>query len=228
MDERSNAMITHTKNSRAAGKSKRSGELLAQKLQAEGITNPDVLQAIANSPRHIFIPEILAHKAYDNTALPIGQGQTISQPYIVAKMSELLLADGRPASILEIGTGSGYQTSILAQLTDKVFSVERIKSLQFQAKRCLRALDLHNISMKHGDGWQGWASKGPYDAIIVTAGAASVPQALLNQLNDGGRLVIPVGEQTQILKIITRNGDSYHEQQVEAVRFVPLVPGELL
>ncbi|MCW8832957.1 MAG: protein-L-isoaspartate(D-aspartate) O-methyltransferase [Colwellia sp.] len=220
--------MTNRKNSRTSGKSKRSGELLAQKLQAEGITNPQVLQAIANSPRHIFIPEILAHKAYDNTALPIGQGQTISQPYIVAKMSELLLVGGRPANILEIGTGSGYQTSILAQLTDKVFSVERIKSLQFQAKRCLRAMDLHNISMKHGDGWQGWASKAPFDVIIVTAGAASVPQALLEQLNDQGRLVIPVGEQTQILKIITRQGDSYHEEQVEAVRFVPLVPGELL
>jgi len=212
---------------RVNGKSKRSGELLAQKLQAEGISNPQVLGAIANSPRHIFIPEILAHKAYDNTALPIGQGQTISQPYIVAKMSELLLAEGRPSSILEIGTGSGYQTSILAQLTDKVFSVERIKSLQFQAKRCLRAMDLHNISMKHGDGWQGWASKAPFDAIIVTAGAASVPQALLEQLVDGGRLVIPVGEQTQILKIITRTGNSYSEQQVEAVRFVPLIPGDL-
>ena len=225
-------MMTQAKNGRSIGKSKRSGELLAQKLQAEGITNPKVLQAIANSPRHIFIPEILAHKAYDNTALPIGQGQTISQPYIVAKMSELLLANikdkVRPKNILEIGTGSGYQTSILAQLTDQVFSVERIKSLQFQAKRCLRAMDLHNISMKHGDGWQGWASKGPYDAIIVTAGASSIPPALLEQLADGGCLVIPVGEQTQILKIITRDGESYNEQQVEAVRFVPLVPGELL
>ena len=215
-------------DSRVSGKSRRSGEILAQKLHGEGIRDQRVLQAIAQSPRHIFVPEILAHKAYDNTALPIGQGQTISQPYIVAKMSELLLADGRPKSILEIGTGSGYQTSILAQLTDKVFSVERIKSLQFQAKRCLRAMDLHNISMKHGDGWLGWASKAPFDAIIVTAGAASVPQALLEQLIDGGRLVIPVGEQTQILKIITRNGDSYSEQQVEAVRFVPLVPGALL
>jgi len=221
-------MMSYTTKSRASGKSKRSGELLAQKLQAEGIVNPQVLQAIANSPRHIFIPEILAHKAYDNTALPIGQGQTISQPYIVAKMSELLLADGRPNNILEIGTGSGYQTSILAQLTDRVFSVERIKSLQFQAKRCLRAMDLHNISMKHGDGWQGWASKAPFDAIIVTAAAASVPEALLAQLKDGGRLVIPVGEQTQILKIITRIGEQFSEQQVEAVRFVPLVPGALL
>jgi protein-L-isoaspartate(D-aspartate) O-methyltransferase len=223
-------MISNTIKSRVGGKSKRSGELLAQKLHAEGITNPKVLQAIANSPRHIFIPEILAHKAYDNTALPIGQGQTISQPYIVAKMSELLLGKegDRSSNILEIGTGSGYQTSILAQITDKVYSVERIKALQFQAKRCLRSMDLHNIAMKHGDGWQGWVSKAPFDAIIVTAGASSVPQALLDQLVDGGRLVIPVGEQTQILKIITRKGDSYIEQQVEAVRFVPLVPGDLL
>lgn len=221
-------MIIKTNSGRIGGKFKRSGELLAQKLQAEGIDNLQVLHAIANSPRHIFIPEILAHKAYDNTALPIGQGQTISQPYIVAKMSELLLKNGRPKSILEIGTGSGYQTSILAQLTDKVFSVERIKSLQFQAKRCLRSIDLHNISMKHGDGWQGWASKAPFDAIIVTAGASSVPQALLEQLVDGGHLVIPVGEHTQILKIITRQGSRYHEEQVEAVRFVPLVAGDLL
>lgn len=215
-------------SSRVGGKSKRSGELLAQKLHAEGIQNVDVLKAIANSPRHIFVPEILAHKAYDNTALPIGKGQTISQPYIVAKMSELLLAKGRPDNILEIGTGSGYQTSILAQLTDKVFSVERIQTLQFQAKRCLRAMDLHNVSMKHGDGWQGWASKGPYAAIIVTAAPSTVPQALLDQLAEGGRLVIPVGEQTQILKIITRNGDEFIEEKIEAVRFVPLVAGELL
>jgi protein-L-isoaspartate(D-aspartate) O-methyltransferase len=215
-------------SSRIGGKSKRSSELLAQKLQKEGISNSAVLQAVAHSPRHIFVPEILAHKAYDNTALPIGQGQTISQPYIVAKMSELLLAEGRPRNILEIGTGSGYQTSILAQLTDKVFSVERIKALQWQAKRCLRAMDLHNVSMKHGDGWQGWQSKGPFEAIIVTAAPASVPPALLEQLTDGGRLIIPVGEQTQVLKIITRNGDTFNEKQVEAVRFVPLVPGDLL
>ena len=221
-------MISHTKNGRSGNRSNRSGELLAQKLQGEGITNIRVLKAIANSPRHIFIPEILSHKAYDNTALPIGQGQTISQPYIVAKMSELLLKGYEPKNILEIGTGSGYQTSILAQLTEKVYSVERIKSLQFQAKRCLRAIVLHNISLKHGDGWQGWASKAPFDAIIVTAGAASVPEALLEQLVDGGRLVIPVGDKTQILKIITRQGDSYSEEQVEAVRFVPLVAGALL
>ncbi|KXJ51433.1 protein-L-isoaspartate(D-aspartate) O-methyltransferase [Cognaticolwellia aestuarii] len=224
-------MKQSTINARAGssigGKSSRSGEILAQKLLLEGIRNQQVLQAIARSPRHIFVPEILAHKAYDNTALPIGQGQTISQPYIVAKMSELLLADGVPESILEIGTGSGYQTSILAQLTSKVFSVERIKSLQWQAKRRLRSMDLHNVAMKHGDGWQGWQSKAPFQAIIVTAAPTKVPTALLEQLADGGRLIIPVGEQSQILKLITRHGDEYKEQQIEAVRFVPLVPGAL-
>lgn len=210
------------------GKSARSGEILAQKLHAEGISDQRVLRAIAQSPRHIFIPEILAHKAYENTALPIGQGQTISQPYIVAKMSELILAQGVPSSILEIGTGSGYQTSILAQLVEHVYSVERIKALQWQAKRKLRAMDLHNVSMKHGDGWQGWKSKAPFEAIIVTAAPTSVPQALLDQLADGGRLVIPVGDQSQVLKLITRHGDEFTEEQIEAVRFVPLVPGDLL
>jgi protein-L-isoaspartate(D-aspartate) O-methyltransferase len=225
-------MITAKKttktSSRLAGKSTRSGELLAQKLANEGIKNQQVLHAIARTPRHLFIPEILAHKAYDNTALPIGQGQTISQPYIVARMSELLLADGVPESILEVGTGSGYQTAILAQLCQKIFSIERIKTLQWQAKRRLRAMDLHNISMKHGDGWQGWQSKAPFQAIIVTAAPTEVPQALLAQLADGGRLVIPVGEQAQVLKVITRAGDDFSEQQIEAVRFVPLVQGDLL
>lgn len=227
MDERINNMNLKV-GSRVSGKSGRSGELLAQKLHAEGIRNQEVLRAIAMSPRHIFVPEILAHKAYDNTALPIGQGQTISQPYIVAKMSELLLANGKPESILEIGTGSGYQTSILAQLAPRIFSVERIKALQWQAKRRLQSMDLHNVSMKHGDGWQGWASKAPFDAIIVTAAPTSIPSALLEQLADGGRLVIPVGDKSQVLKIITREGEKFHELQVEAVKFVPLVPGAII
>lgn len=214
--------------SNISGKSLRSGEKLKQLLTASGIRNERVLQAIANTPRHIFVPEILAHKAYDNTALPIGQGQTISQPYIVARMTELLLADGSCDKILEIGTGSGYQTAILAQVCQKVCSVERIKTLQFQAKRRLQKLDLHNVSMKHGDGWKGWQSKAPYDAIIVTAAAASVPEALLAQLNDGGRLVIPVGENEQVLQLITRQGEQFSSQTIEMVRFVPLVPGELL
>jgi len=205
----------------------RSAAVLAQKLQTEGIGQPQVLAAIANTPRHLFVEAVLAHKAYENTALPIGQGQTISQPYIVARMTELLLQDKVAGKVLEIGTGSGYQTAILARLFPHVCSVERIKALQFQAKRRLQQLDLHNVSMKHGDGWQGWPSKAPFDSIIVTAAPAEVPVALLQQLSDGGRLVIPVGAQEQILRVYQRSGDDISSRDIEAVRFVPLVPGEL-
>ncbi|MCC5826701.1 protein-L-isoaspartate(D-aspartate) O-methyltransferase [Alkalimonas sp.] len=205
----------------------RSASVLAQKLQSEGIRNQQVITAIANTPRHLFVETVLAHKAYENTALPIGHGQTISQPYIVARMTELLLAGGKHQHVLEIGTGSGYQTAVLAQLFDRVCSVERIKSLQFQAKRRLQQLDLHNVSMKHGDGWQGWPSKAPFDCILVTAAPSAVPQALLQQLSDGGRLVIPVGTDEQMLRVISRHGDEFVAENVEAVRFVPLVPGEL-
>ncbi len=210
----------------------RSAQLLAQKLQQDGIKDPKVLAAIAAIPRHLFVELVLAHKAYENTALPIGQGQTISQPYIVAKMTELLFQedDGtvwQPKKVLEIGTGSGYQTAILAQLFSQVCTVERIKSLQFQAKRRLQQLDLHNVAMKHGDGWLGWATKAPFDCIIVTAAPTQVPDALLHQLTEGGRLVIPVGAQEQVLRVYTRRQDEFPVIEVEAVRFVPLIPGEL-
>ena len=207
----------------------RKGDALAQLLCDEGISNQKVLNAVASVPRERFLPDALQHKAYQNTALPIGQGQTISQPYIVAKMSELLLAAPNPASsVLEIGTGSGYQTAILALLFPQVFSVERIKALQFQAKRRMNQLDLHNIKMKHGDGWQGWSNKAPYDCIIVTAAASSVPEALTDQLNEGGRLVIPVGDDQQQLLCIDKIEGELHSTTVEAVRFVPLVAGDLL
>ena len=207
----------------------RKGDALAQLLCDEGISNQKVLNAVASVPRERFLPDALQHKAYQNTALPIGQGQTISQPYIVAKMSELLLAAPNAAnSVLEIGTGSGYQTAILALLFPQVFSVERIKALQFQAKRRMNQLDLHNIKMKHGDGWQGWSSKGPYDCIIVTAAASSIHQALTDQLNEGGRLVIPVGDDQQELLCIDKIEGELHSTTVEAVRFVPLVAGDLL
>lgn len=205
----------------------RSAQVLAQKLQAEGISDASVLAALAQTPRHLFVEPVLAHKAYENTALPIGQGQTISQPYIVARMTELLLQGGSSGKVLEIGTGSGYQTAILARLFNHVCTVERIKALQFQAKRRLQQLDLHNVSMKHGDGWQGWPTKGPFDSIIVTAAPVEVPQALLQQLTDGGRLVIPVGSEQQVLRVYQRHADEFQSQDIETVRFVPLVPGEL-
>jgi len=206
----------------------RRGESLAQVLAHEGISNQAVLKAIAGTPRELFLPDALKHKAYQNTALPIGQGQTISQPYIVAKMTELLLnARINPEKVLEIGTGSGYQTAILAQIFKQVFSVERIKSLQFQAKRRMNQLDLHNVSMKHGDGWQGWPSKGNYDAIIVTAAAAALPEALCDQLNEGGRLIVPVGEQQQSLLCVDLIEGELQTETIEAVRFVPLVAGAI-
>ncbi|NTS78057.1 protein-L-isoaspartate(D-aspartate) O-methyltransferase [Catenovulum sp. SM1970] len=205
----------------------RSGQQLASLIQQQGISNTKVLQAIANTPRQSFVEPALAHKAFENTALPIGKGQTISQPVVVAHMTELLLEQGQAQSVLEIGTGSGYQTAILAQLYDHVYTVERIKSLQFQARRRLQQIDLHNVSMKHGDGWKGWKSKAPYSAIIVTAAAASVPEELLNQLSDGGILVIPVGEDQQMLKLIKKQGDSFSSTDIANVKFVPLVPGDL-
>ncbi|MCL1147833.1 protein-L-isoaspartate(D-aspartate) O-methyltransferase [Shewanella marinintestina] len=199
---------------------------LARKLYEAGIRNEPVLKAVANTPREQFLDPALGHKAYENTALPIGQGQTISQPYIVARMTEILLQDN-PLKVLEIGTGSGYQAAILAQLVPQLCTVERIKSLQIQARQRLKRLDLHNISFKYGDGWQGWPSKGPYDAIMVTAAASSIPEALLAQLADGGVLVIPVGGETQQLLKVTRIAGKYSSEVIEMVRFVPLVNGEL-
>ncbi|NOH92037.1 protein-L-isoaspartate(D-aspartate) O-methyltransferase [Vibrio sp. AIC-3] len=201
-------------------------ERLITFLIENGIQDQKVLDAIYQLPRESFLSQAMYHQAYDNNALPIGQGQTISQPYIVAKMTELLELQ-QDSRVLEIGTGSGYQTAVLAQLVDHVYSVERIKSLQWDAKRRLKQLDFYNISTKHGDGWQGWSSKGPFDAIIVTAAAESIPQALLQQLKDGGRLLIPVGDDEQQLLKIVRHGDEFLSSVIEMVRFVPLVPGEL-
>lgn len=200
---------------------------LGQKLRQLGITDEQVLAVIESLPRHEFMPESLAHQAYDNNALPIGKGQTISQPYMVARMTSLIMQH-KPQKVLEIGTGSGYQTAVLARLVPQVFSVERISSLQYQAQRRMHRMDVHNVAMRHGDGWQGWPTKGPFQGIIVTAAAASVPQDLLAQLDpNGGVLVIPVGEQQQQLLVIEREGEHYHQRTEGAVRFVPLLPGEL-
>ncbi|RUO25809.1 protein-L-isoaspartate O-methyltransferase [Aliidiomarina minuta] len=199
--------------------------LIAQ-LQEQGITEPSVLDVIKDTPRHQFMPESLAHKAYENTALPIGNGQTISQPYMVALMTSLLVQK-KCRRVLEIGTGSGYQTAILAKLMDEVFSVERISQLQYQAKRRLKQLDLHNVKMKHGDGWQGWRSKAPFDGIIVTAAAAKVPENLLSQLSpEGGMMVIPIGEERQRLLVIEREQEDFSYRELVDVRFVPLIAGD--
>ncbi len=202
-------------------------QLIAQ-LQQLGISDDRVLQAMAHLPREAFVDEAFAHQAWENSALPIGFGQTISQPYMVARMTECLLAGRHDGRVLEIGTGSGYQTAVLAQLVEHVYSVERIKSLQYQARRRLQRLDLHNVSTRHGDGWEGWPSKAPFDAIIVTAAASAVPDALLYQLKDGGRLIIPVGDSRQQLLLIEKQQGRVRSQVLETVRFVPLVSGELM
>lgn len=199
--------------------------LLAQ-LRAQGITDERLLQAIADVPRERFVDEAFEHKAWDNMALPIGSGQTISQPYMVARMTALLELNPH-SRVLEIGTGSGYQTAILAHLVNHVCSVERIKGLQWQAKRRLKQLDLHNISTRHGDGWLGWPARGPFDAIIVTAAPPEIPTALIAQLGEGGRMVLPVGEDHQVLKRLRRHKGELTEEIVEPVRFVPLVQGDL-
>ncbi|WP_336282650.1 protein-L-isoaspartate(D-aspartate) O-methyltransferase [Cronobacter dublinensis] len=201
-------------------------QTLLNQLRAQGIKDERVLEAISRVPRKKFVDEAFEHKAWENVALPIGSGQTISQPYMVARMTELLTLT--PASrVLEIGTGSGYQTAILAHLVHHVCSVERIKSLQWHARRRLKQLDLHNVSTRHGDGWQGWQARAPFDAIIVTAAPPEIPTALLSQLDEGGILVLPVGDEQQVLKRVRRRGSEFIIDTVEAVRFVPLVKGEL-
>ncbi len=204
---------------------------LINRLREEGIRNESVLEVILNTPRHLFIDEALANRAYEDTALPIGFNQTLSQPYIVARMTEALLAAGsKPMNrVLEVGTGSGYQTAILAQLVTQVFSVERILPLQEQARERMQTLGFRNIKMKHADGGMGWPQKAPFDGIIVTAAPEQVPQDLIEQLAPGGAMVIPVGpDQKQDLVLITRQGEGYNQRVLEPVRFVPLLGGAIL
>lgn len=205
--------------------SKRTRERLIQRLVEQGIADLDVLDVIRNTPRHLFLDEAMAHRAYEDVALPIGFQQTLSQPYIVARMTELLLAEGPRQRVLEIGTGSGYQTAILAPLVGEVYSVERIKPLQQKARQRLRKLKLRNVHMHHADGGMGWSERGPFDGILATAAPERIPEELLKQLAPGGRLVIPVGGETQHLQVVDRTNEGFETKIVEAVRFVPLRPG---
>jgi protein-L-isoaspartate(D-aspartate) O-methyltransferase len=206
--------------------SQRTRNRLVDELRKKGITNEAVLQVISVTPRHLFMEEALSSRAYENISLPIGHGQTISQPYTVAKMTEVLLEGSNPKRILEVGTGSGYQTAVLSPLFSSVFTVERIAPLLEKAKKRFRELKLNNILCDYSDGNWGWKSKAPFDAIIVTAAPETLPAVLLDQLADGGRLVIPVGKKgKQELHLYQREGDNMTHRQLEEVSFVPLLAG---
>jgi len=205
--------------------SQRTRERLIQRLMDQGITRIEVLEAIRSVPRHLFVDEALAHRSYEDTALPIGYGQTLSQPYMVARMSELALARGKPGKVLEIGSGSGYQTAILASLVDEICAIERIKPLQERARKQLRALRVRNVRLRHGDGLEGWPSEAPFDLILGAAAPETVPQVLLEQLAPDGCMILPVGGQRQRLMMITATPDGFVEEVIEEVNFVPMISG---
>lgn len=210
--------------------SARTRERLVERLKSEGVQNELVLERIRSVPRHLFVDEALASRAYEDTALPIGYGQTISQPYVVAIMTEALL-EGLPpgkraAKVLEIGTGCGYQTAVLASFVQHVYSIERIQPLVQRARENLRQLSINNVSLRHADGWRGWRSQAPFQGILVAAAPVEIPRELLEQLDQGGRLVIPVGAgREQSLLCITRDGDEFRREEMLPVTFVPLVEG---
>ncbi len=207
--------------------SARTRDRLVQRLREQGISDHRVLEQIRNVPRHLFVDEALASRAYEDTALPIGLGQTISQPWVVARMTEAVVAEPTPQKVLEIGTGCGYQTAVLAGIVEQVYSVERLAPLLRRARPLLRSLDLYNVHLRHGDGFEGWKRYAPYGGILVTAAPDEVPQALLEQLDEqGGRLIIPVGPRgRQDLLEITRHGDQFERRNLGLVSFVPLLGG---
>ena len=205
--------------------SMRTRQRLVQRLAEQGITSTEVLEAIRSTPRHLFVDEALAHRAYEDTALPIGWNQTLSQPYIVAKMTELALVNGTPGKVLEIGSGSGYQTAILAQVSGEVFAMERVKGLSDRSRKRLRELRLRNVQCRLGDGLVGWPDKGPFDVIWSAAAPDQVPPALLEQLAAGGRLVMPVGNREQDLIVVHATNSGFETEVVEPVNFVPMLPG---
>ncbi|MEM8845002.1 MAG: protein-L-isoaspartate(D-aspartate) O-methyltransferase [Pseudomonadota bacterium] len=208
--------------------SQRTRDRLIDRLRSKGISNTQVLEAMRSLPRHLFVDEALATRAYEDNALPIGHKQTISQPYIVARMTEALLSDGIPKKVLEIGTGSGYQAALLAKLVEDVYTVERIKPLYQQTKKLLVNLGCRNIHCKLSDGTWGWESYAPYDAIIVTAAAPEIPNSLIEQLALDAHLIIPVGDQdaSQQLLTLKRTSEGVIQEKLEDVLFVPLVGGQ--
>lgn len=205
----------------------RARERLIRQLMELGIRHRGVLEAIRTVPRHRFVEEALEHRAYENTPLPIGYRQTISQPYIVARMTEWLLEQGEVHTVLEIGTGSGYQAAILAQLVDRVYSVERIQALSRGARELLSQLKINNVSLRHGDGADGWPERAPFDGILLTAATPVVPETLLMQLAIGGTLIAPVGEPHGIQHLVRyrRTPEAFVRDVQEAVCFVPMLPG---
>jgi len=207
--------------------SARTRDRLIQRLRDQGISNLAVLDRIRNVPRHIFVDEALSSRAYEDTALPIGFSQTISQPYIVARMTEALIEGGKKVGkVLEVGTGCGYQTAVLAPLVKKIYSIERITPLAKRAKATLKELGVKNVILKHGDGTVGWRSQKPFDGILVAAAPLAVPEALFAQLANNGRLIVPVGpEGAQQLLRFTRRGESIDREVLGAVAFVPLLGG---
>lgn len=208
--------------------SRRTRERLIERLRAQGISSDAVLDVIAATPRHLFVDEALAHRAYEDTALPIGFKQTLSQPYTVARMTELLLTHCHKFdAVFEIGTGSGYQTAVLAQLFKRVFTVERIAALQHKAEARLKGLGFYNIQYRHADGHLGWQYGGDFDAIIGTAAAADLPKQLPEQLKPQGVLILPVGDNTQNLTLIRRDGDAFSTSVIESANFVPLLKGTI-
>ena len=206
--------------------SQRTRERLVERLRGEGIRSPAVLEVMRRTPRHIFVEEALASRAYEDTALPIGYGQTLSQPYIVARMTEALLEGGPLKNVLEIGTGSGYQAAVLAPLVGRVYTVERIEALLEQARRRFKELNLRNIRPRHSDGGVGLPEYAPFDGIIVTASPEALPDSLLQQLAPGGRMVVPLGtRRRQFLIRVVRTGSGFEQQVLERASFVPLVTG---
>lgn len=206
--------------------SARTRERLVQRLREQGISNAAVLDQIRNVPRHLFVDEALATRAYEDTALPIGHGQTISQPYVVARMTEALLENAAPRKVLEIGTGCGYQTTVLSPLVGFIYSVERINALLDRARARFKELRIPNVHVRHGDGFQGWPAHAPYDAILMAAAPLAIPRVLLDQLAPGGRLIAPVGpEGRQQLVRVTKKGEDLHTETLGLVSFVPLLQG---